>query len=66
MKNKDMTKETIVHVRWLDGYLERFECDNDVRVSKDFIFMRLTIGQNRNIPMCNVRWYSILPESHER
>ncbi len=61
-----MPKETIVHVRWLDGYLERFECKDDVRISSTFISIQLTIGQNRKIPICNVRWYSILPESHER
>ncbi len=60
-----MSKEIIVHVRWLDGYLERFECD-EARCSSELLFLRLTIKQNRNIPVCNVRWYSILPESHER
>lgn len=60
-----MTKEIIVHVRWLDGYLERFEA-NDVRASAQVLWMRLTIGQNRSIPLSNVRWYSTTPESHER
>lgn len=59
-------EETIVYVRWLDGYMERFECSEDVRVSKDFISLPLTIKQNRKIPLANVRWYSITPESHER
>lgn len=57
--------EIIVHVRWLDGYLERFECE-DVRVSESFLWMRLTIKQNRQIPMQTVRWFSMTPESHER
>ncbi|MDD5616341.1 MAG: hypothetical protein PHH85_09085 [Candidatus Methanoperedens sp.] len=57
--------EIIVHVRWLDGYLERFECD-DARASKDFLWMRLTIKQNRQIPMQSIRWFSMTPESHER
>jgi len=62
-----MTKndEIIVHVRWFDGYLERFEC-NDVRTSSEILWMRLTIGQNRHIPLRQVRWFSLLPESHER
>lgn len=64
-RNMSANKESIVHVRWLDGYLERFEC-NEVRESKDFIWMRLTIGQNRRTPLCNVRWTSTIPESHER
>ena len=58
-------KETIVHIRWFDGYLERFEC-NEVRFGKDLIFMRLTIGQNRHVPLKEVRWFSLTPESHER
>ncbi len=61
-----MTKnETIVHVRWFDGYLERFECE-DARFGSDLLWMRLTIGQNRHIPLREVRWFSLLPESHER
>jgi len=58
-------EETIVYVRWFDGYLERFECD-DVRFGSDMLWMRLTIKQNRHIPLRQVRWYSITPESHER
>lgn len=61
-----MAKNTIVQVRWMDGYLETLECTDYVRVSASFISMRLTIGENRNIPMCNARWYSILPESHSK
>jgi hypothetical protein len=61
-----MTKEIIVQVRWIDGYLETFECTDYVRASASFLSMRLTIGENRNIPMCNVRWYSRLPESHSK
>lgn len=60
-----MTKEIVLNVRWLDGYLERFEC-NEVRASEGLLFIRLTIGQNRHIPLSNVRWYSLLPESHDR
>jgi hypothetical protein len=58
-------KETVVNVRWFDGYLERFECE-DVRFGSDLLWMRLTIGQNRHIPLRQVRWFSLTPESHER
>ena len=59
-------KERVVTVRWLDGYIERFECHEDVRASEAVLWLRLTIGSNRAIPLKNVRWYSILPEMHEK
>ena len=59
-------KETIdVIVRWFDGYLENFHCD-EVRFGSDLLWMRLTDGQNRHIPTREVRWYQIKPESHAR
>jgi len=59
-----MKKEINVNVRWFDGYMESFEC-NEVRFGKSLLWMRLTNGQNRHIPLLEVRWYSIIPESHE-
>ena len=53
-----------VVVRWFDGYLENFDC-SEVRFGSDLLWMRLTSGFNRHIPMRQVRWYSITPESHE-
>lgn len=53
-----------VVVRWFDGYLEEFIC-NEVRFGCDLLWMRLVSGQNRHIPLRMVRWYSISPESHE-
>ena len=56
----------LVNVRWWDGYLESFECD-EVRQGGHLLWMRLTSGQNRNIPLVgNVRWFSTDPESHAR
>jgi len=57
-------KKTIVTVRWFDGYLEEFSCE-EVRFGSDLLFMRLDSGKNRHIPVRQVRWYSVTPESHE-
>jgi hypothetical protein len=54
----------LVNVRWFDGYLETFECD-DTRFGKDLLWMRLKDGSNRHIPLSQVRWFSTYPESHE-
>lgn len=55
---------TQVTVRWNDGYLEDFECD-DVRFGSDLLWLRLMDGANRHIPTRGVRWFSVYPESHE-
>ena len=55
---------TIVSVRWFDGYLERFEA-TEVRFGSHLLWMRLSSGQNRHIPLAEVRWFSCSPESHE-
>jgi len=58
------TSKIIVNVRWFDGYLEVFEC-SQVRQGGQILWMRLTNGQNRTIPLWgNVRWFSTDPESH--
>ncbi|HHY27205.1 MAG TPA: hypothetical protein GX523_10785 [Desulfitobacterium dehalogenans] len=56
---------TIVNVRWFDGYLEEFEAA-EVRFGSDLLWMRLANGSNRHIPMRQVRWFSVNPESHEK
>lgn len=53
-----------VTVRWLDGYLEEFEC-SEVRFGSDLLFLRLESGSNRHIPLRQVRWFSLEKESHE-
>lgn len=54
-----------VTVRRWDGYLKTFEC-SEVRSGSDLLWMRLSDGGNRNIPLTrSVRWYSVYPESHE-
>ena len=57
-------KIIIVNVRWFDGYLEVFEC-TEVRAGWALLWMRLLEGSNRHIPLQNVRWFSVTPESHE-
>ncbi len=54
----------LVNVRWHDGYLESFTCQ-DVRFGCDLLWMRLHDGGNRHIPLRQVRWFSTDPESHE-
>jgi hypothetical protein len=54
-----------VSVRWWDGYLEQFECEK-VRFGAYLLWMRLTNGENRHIPLlAGVRTFSMYPESHE-
>lgn len=40
----------VVTVRWFDGYLEEFEA-TEVRFGSDLLWMRLSSGQNRHIPL---------------
>ena len=54
----------LVNVRWFDGYLEAFECQQ-VRQGGDILWMRLKDGNNRTVPLERVRWFSTNPESHE-
>lgn len=62
----DSSDVILVNVRWWDGYLEFFECD-EVRQGAHLLWMRLTDGQNRYIPLTSgVRWFSVSPESHAK
>lgn len=54
-----------VTVRWHDGYLEDFDC-SEVRFGSDLLWMHLTDGKNRHVPLRSVRWFSQNPESHEK
>ena len=54
-----------VSVRWHDGYLEEFEA-TEVRFGSDLLWMRLTDGKNRHIPLRSVRWFALSKESHQR
>ena len=66
LSSKMEIKEVItVNVRWQDGYLEVFDCE-EVRGGKDLLWMRLVSGTTRNIPLTgNVRWWNQYPESKE-
>lgn len=65
MPVKSEPKDVIeVSVRWWDGYIEKFECSK-VRFGISLLWMRLTTGQNRHLPLWMIRWYSVNPESHE-
>jgi len=64
MEEKERAAPIVVNVRWWDGYLETFEAEQ-VRQGGHILWMRLTNGQNRTIPLLqNVRWFSTDPESH--
>lgn len=56
-------KKIEVIVRWFDGDLENFHC-SEVGFGSDLLFMRLSDGDNRHIPLRTVRWFSLTPESH--
>nr|DAE87765.1 MAG TPA: hypothetical protein [Caudoviricetes sp.] len=55
----------VVTVRWFDGYLEEFEV-TEVRFGSDLLWMRLSNGQNRHIPLRQVRWFGMTEESHQK
>jgi hypothetical protein len=53
-----------VTVRWHDGYMEEFEA-TEVRFGCDLLWMRLSSGVERCIPLRSVRWWSASKESHQ-
>lgn len=55
----------VVTVRWFDGYLEEFEA-TEVRFGSDLLWMRPLNGQNRHIPLRQVRWFGMTEESHQK
>ena len=61
-----MNKEQIntVTVRWFDGYKEEFEA-TEVRFGNAYLWLRLSNGQNRHIPLAQVRWFGMTIESHQ-
>lgn len=58
-----MLNVNTVNVRWFDGYHERFEA-SEVRFGSDLLWLRLINGENRHIPLRNVRTFSLSKESH--
>ena len=54
-----------VTVRWFDGYMEEFEA-TEVRFGSDLLFLRLSNGRNRHIPLRQVRWFGMSEESHQK
>lgn len=63
-KKSDKPEKVMVNVRWFDGYLEKFEA-SEARFGSDLLWIRLLSGKNRHIPLRQVRWFSVTPESHE-
>ena len=61
MKNNETNHVT---VRWFDGYMEEFEAV-EVRFGSDLLWMRLSNGKNRHIPLRQVRWFGMSQESHQ-
>jgi len=53
-----------VEVRWFDGYLEVFSNVTEVRFGGYLLWIKMQNKQNRHIPLSQVRWYAVYPESH--
>ena len=62
-----MNQVNVVTVKWWDGYMEEFEA-TEVRFGCNLLWMRMRLadGQNRIIPLRQVRWFDIDKESHQR
>lgn len=60
----DNRKINTVTVRWFDGYMETFEA-TEVRFGSDLLWMRLKDGNNRHIPLRQVRWFVMSEEIHQ-
>lgn len=65
-KNNGNKKKKInkVTVRWRDGYKEDFKA-TEIRFGADLLWMRLEDGNNRHIPLREVRWFGTSIESHQ-
>lgn len=59
-----MEKINTITVRWFDGYMEVFEA-TEARFGSDLLWMRLKDGNNRHIPLRQVRWFGMSKESHQ-
>lgn len=55
---------TTISVRWFDGYLEDFEAV-EVRFGSDLLWMKLTNGKRRAVPLRCVRWFDP-GENHQK
>jgi hypothetical protein len=66
MKGEDMAdkKINVVTVRWFDGYMEVFNA-TEVRFGNAYLWMRLEDGNNRHIPLSQVRLFGTSIESHQ-
>lgn len=53
-----------VTVRWFDGYMEKFAA-TEVRGGGSILWLRQIDGNERVIPLTQVRWYSKSIESHQ-
>jgi len=58
-------KATVINVRWLDGLLESFEAVTNVRLGGGLLYFELGTATNRHIPLCSVRWFSVVPPTRE-
>lgn len=55
-----------VTVRWMDGYLVVFVCEKvEVRTAEGMLWMLLKGGENRNIPLKQIRWFGVGDEAPE-
>lgn len=47
----------LIKVRWWDGYYEEFEAQK-ARAGAYLLWIKLTNGETRHIPLLQVRWYN--------
>ena len=52
-----MPEKIKVVVRWWDGYIEDFDAA-EARAGVDLLWIMLTNGETRHIPLRHVRWFS--------
>jgi ribosomal protein S8 len=46
-----------IKVRWFDGYIEEFDAE-DARSGAYILWIKLKTGEDRWIPLSQVRWFS--------
>ena len=50
-----------VVVRWWDAYIEEFEDVKEWRAGAYLLWIRLSDGHTRHIPLSKVRWFEPIP-----
>ena len=60
-------KETLeLYVRWWDGYIENFRNVTEWRAGAYLLWIRLSTGHTKHIPLSQVRWFEPIPNEMPR